>query len=396
MVQYRMEDAIAQEGRGTPPHLSVASPSMQSRDVARLRLRAQGIDRPSATTPEAVVAHLGAVQAQEYAGALWTIGLRIAGATRAVVERAIGERTIVRTWPMRGTLHFVPAADARWMLELLTPRIMKGAEGRHRQLELDAAAFRRSRMLVERALKNEPVMSRGAIFAALEAGGVLTTGQRGIHILQRLSMERMICYGPHAEKQPTFALFDDWIHTSRQLDRDDALRTLAERYFRSHGPATLRDFVGWTGLTVADAKTGLHLAQPSLERVTTGSGELWMSNEPRARETPASAAHLLPGFDELMLGYKDRSAMVAPRHAGRIVPGSNGMFLSTLVLDGQVCGTWRRSTSAKGVVLEASPFGRPSAGQKKSFDVPRARYADYLGMAATLVWSAARAAASRP
>jgi hypothetical protein len=361
---------------------------MHHEEIARLRLRAQGIDAPAAATPLEVVTRLGAVQAQDYHGALWSIGLRVAGATRTVVERAIADRTIVRTWPMRGTLHFVPAEDAGWMLELLTPRIMKSAAARHRQLELDDAAFRRSRTVVGRALRDDPVLSRSAIFAALERGGVATTGQRGIHILQRLSMERMLCYGPHAEKQPTFALFDDWIRGSRQLTRDDALRTLAQRYFASHGPATLRDFAGWTGLTVADARIALVLAQPGLERVVASDVELWMSSEPGATDASAPAAHLLPGFDELMLGYKDRSASLAARHAGRIVPGANGMFLSTLVLDGQVRGTWRRSARARGVALEASPFVRLTAAQKRAFAEPAERYARYLEMPVSLTWPA--------
>jgi hypothetical protein len=367
---------------------------MQSRDVARLRLLALGIDRPSATTPEAVVTHLGAVQAQDHPGALWSIGLRIAGATRADVERAVADRTIVRTWPMRGTLHFVPAADARWMLELLAPRIIRSVAALHRQLELDAAALHRCRQLVSRALAREPVLSRGALYAALQKGGVATTSLRGIHIIRQLAMERVICQGPHAAKEPTFTLFDDWIPTSRQLERDDALRTLAERYFRSHGPAALRDFVYWTGLTVTDAKIGLHLAQPSLERVEADGGELWMSNERRAADAPPSAAHLLPGFDELIAGYKDRSAMVAPRHAGRILSTANGVFAATLLLDAQVCGTWKRSANAKAVVLEAVPFARLSAAQKKSFDVPRARYSTFLDRPATLQWTT-RAAVRR-
>jgi hypothetical protein len=359
---------------------------MPAPDVARLRLHAQGIARPSAAMPEAVVTHLGAVQAQDYHGALWSIGLRMAAATRASVERAIVERTIVRTWPMRGTLHFIPAADARWMLELLTPRIVKGAAGRHRQLELDDAAFRRSRAIIGRALKADPVLSRGGILAALEKGGVSTAGQRGIHILQQLSMERMLCYGPHAEKQPTFALFDDWIPTSRQLDRDDALRTIAERYFVSHGPATLRDFVGWTGLAVADAKIGLRLAAPVLERLVVNDAELWLSPARIAADDAEQSAHLLPGFDELMLGYKDRSAALAPRYANRIVPGGNGMFLSTLVLDGQVRGTWRRAVRAKAVVLDATPFSRLRAAEKRAFAASLERYAHYLGTDVTLAW----------
>ena len=289
------------------------------------------------------------------------------------------------------------------MLELLTPRIVKGAEGRHRQLELDEPAFTRSRTIIARAMRQQPILPRSALFAELDRGGISTAGQRGIHILQRLSMERMLCYGPHAEKQPTFVLFDDWIPTSRALDRDDALRTIAERFFVSHGPASMRDFVGWTGLTVVDAKIGLHLAEPVLERIATGDGELWMSNERStaamrepsaldsgtrsAKKIAVSRAHLLPGFDEFMLGYKDRSAALAPRHAARIVPGKNGMFLSTLVLDGQVRGTWRRSARAHVGEFDASPFTPFNATHKRLFAAPAARYAHFLGTPVALSWA---------
>jgi hypothetical protein len=338
-------------------------------------------------TPEAIVTHLGAVQAQDYQGALWSIALRVEGATRGDVERAIADSTIIRTWPMRGTLHFVPAVDARWMLELMTPRIIKGAEGRHRQLELDEPTFRRSRSLLAKALTREPVLTRSALFATLEAGRIPTTGQRGIHILQRLCMERMLCYGPHSEKQPTFVLFDQWIPNSRTLDREDALRTIAERFFTSHGPATIRDFVWWTGLTVADAKRALSWAQPSLERMVVDGTEMWMSNALTQRNDDVPRAHLLPGFDEFMLGYRDRSAALASRHAERVVPGGNGVFLSTLVLDGQVCGTWRRTTRPKSVEIEALPFGRLKATDKKEFAGSVERFANFLGAPVNLTWS---------
>lgn len=356
-------------------------------DVARLRLAAQRISQPIETTPEGIVTHLGAVQAQDYAGALWAIGLRIAGATRAGVERAIAEGTIIRTWPMRGTLHFVPAADARWMLELMAPRIMKGWPGRNRQLGLDEAAFARSRSLVEGALKRAGVLSRRDVFAALEAGGEKTTGQRGIHILQRLCMECMLCHGPHAEKQPTFVLFDNWVRSSRPLDRDDALRTIATRYFTSHGPASLRDFVWWTMLTVADARRALEMARPSLERMVAGDVELWMAAGLRDADANASRTHLLPGFDEYLLGYKDRSTALPARYAHRIVPGGNGVFLPTLVFDGQVRGTWRRKTGPASVTLDAIPFARLTSVEKKAFAASADKYARFLGSAAKLAWS---------
>jgi Winged helix DNA-binding domain len=354
--------------------------------ITRLRLQAQGIAHPLSTTPEAVVTGLGAIQAQDYTGALWSIGLRLADATRASIEQAIAEKSIVRTWPMRGTLHFVPAADARWMLELLAPRILKGAAGRHRQLELDSGAFSRSRNIIRKALQQHRVMTRRDIFAALEAGGIGTGGQRGIHILQQLSMECTLCYGPHAEKQPTFALFDDWIVASRTLAREEALRTIAERYFTGHGPATVRDFVWWTGLTMADAKLALHLAKESLESYLDDGAEHWMAAGLTLREDAEPAAHLLPGFDEYLLGYTNRSAALPPRYADRVVPGGNGVFLATLVLDGLVRGTWRRETGPKGVVIEASPFGRLTAAEKHAFTAPSERYARFLDMPVTLTW----------
>jgi hypothetical protein len=197
----------------------------------------------------------------------------------------------------------------------------------------------------------------------------------------------MLCHGPHSGKQPTFVRFDEWVPASRTLDRDDALRTIAERYFASHGPATLRDFTGWTGLTVADAKTALHLALPSLERLLAGDDDLWMSaNRPTANAT-RQRAHLLPGFDEFMLGYKDRSAALAPRHASRIVPGGNGMFMPTLVLDGKVCGTWRRAMVARSMSIQASPFIRLTAADRKAFLHASDQYAHFLGVPLAISWS---------
>ncbi len=337
--------------------------------------------------PEDIVAHLGAVQAQDYHGALWGIALRLPAATRADVEDAIARRAIVRTWPMRGTLHFVPAADARWMLELLAPRVIRSTSALLRQLELDAATFKRGRTVVAKALRKQSVLTRREVYSVLEAAGITTTGLRGIHIVRQLSLECVLCHGPHADKQPTFALFDEWIAESNRFDRDDALRALAERFFTGHGPATVRDFVWWSGLTVADAKVGLHLASASLVRVEHDDTEYWIT--PQVTEAEP-AAYLLPDYDEFLLGYKDRTASLDPRHSILVVPGANGVFANTLVLDGRVRGTWKRVAGKHGVTVEASPFGRLSAAEKKAFVVPAERFAQFLGVPVTVRWAARR------
>lgn len=334
-----------------------------------------------------MVTHLGALQAQDHPGALWSIGLRMADATRADVERAIRERTIVRTWPMRGTLHFVPAMDAAWMLELLAPRVLRSRASLYRYHELDQPTLARIRSVVQRALQREPVMTRSALFAELDAARITTSGQRGIHILQCLSMERMLCQGPHAEREPTFVMFDDWIRSSRTMARDQALQTLATRYFTSHGPASVRDFANWAGLSLLDARTALHLAKPSLTSIQQDGDELWMSHALGEPNDPLPSAHLLPGFDEYLLGYRDRSAVLAAEYAERIVPGGNGVFRATLVLDGLVRGTWRRAQRGSSVKLELLPFTRLAAARKREVAAAATRYAAFIGVPVALDWT---------
>lgn len=183
-------------------------------------------------------------------------------AVEADIEQALADRTIIRTWPMRGTLHFVAATDVRWMLELLTPRIVaNNAQRLLRQFGLDEAVFARSKDLFVRALQGGKRLARNAMYEVLEAGGVSTAGQRGLHILGRLAQAGVICFGAREGKQQTFALLDEWAPTARRMARDEALAEIARRYFTSHGPATLQDFAWWSGLTVANAQAALELAR---------------------------------------------------------------------------------------------------------------------------------------
>src|SRR5262250_1125569 len=134
-------------------------------DIARLRLQNQRIAGATFEKPGDVVAWLGSVQAQDYLGALWAVGLRMRSAVEADIEQALANRTIIRTWPMRGTLHFVAAADIRWMLELLTPRVVANkAQHLLRQFGLDEAAFARSKELFERALQGGKQLTREAMY----------------------------------------------------------------------------------------------------------------------------------------------------------------------------------------------------------------------------------------
>jgi hypothetical protein len=356
---------------------------MTSRDFLRQRLINQQIAQASRRSPAEVVARLGAMQAQDYPGALWAVGLRSEGATEADVERAIAERTIVRTWPMRGTLHFVAVADVRWMLDLLTPRIIAGSAARTRQLELDNAIFTRSRKLFIRALQGGRILTREAMLDLLERGKISTAGQRGYHILWRLAQEGLLCFGTREGKQQTFALLDEWAPPAKAMEREEALAELARRYFTSHGPATLQDFAWWSGLKVSDGKAGLAMAASRLSRETMDGVDYWLP-PPTSSFIPHSFTfphlHLLPAFDQYMLGYADRSAALDPLHSQKIVPGNNGMFMPTIVVRGRIVGTWKRAFKRGGVSVEARPFAPLNNAESRAFAVAARRYGDFMGM----------------
>ncbi len=338
--------------------------------LAQLRLAAQVIAGPGFETPTAVVQHLLAMQAQSFGNAKWAIGLRTTSATDADVEQALRNREIVRSWPMRGTLHIVPAEDLGWMLGLTGARTVQSAAGRHRQLGLDDETFARAAGIAERAVGDAGVLGRAALLAALEAGGVSVEAQRGPHLLLYLNVTGLLVFGPHEGKQPTFALLGEWVRSPRGLDGDEALAEFARRYFAGHGPASDRDFAWWSSLTLTQARRGLAMVADELERLVVDEIEYWH----RPGLEPASpGVAALPGFDEYVLGYQSREPQLSAEWFQRIVPGGNGMFLSTIVINGEIVGTWKRSG-------EIDAFAPLSAANRKALERDLRRHADFVGL----------------
>jgi len=354
-----------------------------------MRVAAQLIEDPAPSTPHGVVSHLLAMQAQDYAGALWAIGLRLPDSTQPDVERAIAQREIVRTWPMRGTLHFVAAEDVHWLLPLLTPRILAGAAGRETQLELDAATFAASRELFTAALSGGRLITRPDAMEMLESAGISTTGQRGYHILWRLAQEGLIVLGPMAERQQTFALLDEWVTPSRSaLDpgapREELLAHLARRYFTGHGPATLADLARWAGIPKRDARAALEAISDTLESADHDGERYFFAPglAGAASSRHPGGAHLLPGFDEYMLGYTGRSHQLGEHlaeYGSRVA--SNGMFAPTVVIDGRAVGVWKRTLTARRVTFALTEFRSLSAAERVAVEAEQATYARFVGRA---------------
>ena len=351
------------------------------RQLTSERLVAQRLAPVAATaTPAEVVRHSLAMQAQDFPGAKWSVGLRSPGSTDASIEQSIADREFVRSWPVRGTLHFVAGEDLGWMLALTGERMIRSAAGRHRQLELDDTDFALATDLATAALSGGVVMRRDTLIATIEAGGLSLSGQRAAHVLLYLAARGLTVFGPVDGKQQTFTLLDEWVPSPRVLDHDESLGEFALRYFTSHGPATIRDFAWWSSLTLTDARRGLAIALESGTLEQRSVADVAYIG-PASTPSSASGVLALPGFDEYLLGYSDRSAPLAAEHFDRIVPGGNGMFLPTIVVDGEVVGTWRRTIAAKTVTIEPLPFdgSRLTAAAVRGFRSAASDYARYLG-----------------
>lgn len=354
---------------------------MTSYEIACHRLGNQLIGHSDAATPEETVLHMVALQAQDYYSSLWAIGLRTSSTvTEAEIEQAVANKKIVRTWPMRGTLHFTAAEDARWMLKLLTPRIIKSSAGRHKQLGLDKSVFSKSRQLIEKHLQGENALTRSELYGVLEKNGISTEGQRGYHIIWYLAQTAVICFGSRHGKQHTFVLFDEWITKNKNLEGGEALAELASRYIKSRGPVTEYDFANWAGLTVTTAREALIMTESKFEK-TEIDGQTYWFPELNGLSNYNSSTHLLPGFDEMICGYKDRSAVLESDRQKSVIL-KNGILKPIIVSEGKVIGSWKRSLKKDKVIINPEPFNKLTKIQEKNIAVRGTEYANFLELGA--------------
>lgn len=317
------------------------------------------------------------MQSQDYAGAKWALGLRLQGATDALVEQAFADGAILRTHLMRPTWHFVAPADIRWLLALTGPRLLATSAHRYRQLELTDADFTRSNAAFEKALQGGKQLTRDELRGMLERAGVkLHIQQRLSHIFGHSELDGIICSGPRHGKQHTYMLLDERVPPGRVLPREEALSELARRYFTSRGPATLQDFTWWSGLVAADARAGLEMVKSLFSQQTIDGKTYWFTEAAQpVGEIPATA-YLLPYYDEYTISYLDRRAVegAASRDQSLLNP--------MVALNGQLVGAWKRTLKKSAVELEYNFFKPLTESESRLVAAAAQRYADFLGLSA--------------
>lgn len=333
------------------------------------RLTNQWLTDPVRRTPQQIVARLGAVQAQDYPGAAWALSRRSAGLTLADVDRALATGAILRTHVLRPTWHFVTPRDIRWMLDLTGPRVTRMLRAYDARLSLDARIYARSADVIQRTLEGGRELTRTELAAALRAKGIEASGQRLAHLVMHAELDALICSGGRRGQQFTYALLGERAPDAPRLPREEALATLAQRYFRSHGPATLRDFSWWSGLTMTDARQGAGDAR---------LGSLLLGAPP-ARDAARKAHLLLPNYDEYLIAYRDRGAVLDPRHPNLITAVASP-FPHQVVVDGRVAGSWRRTIGASSAEVSWRLYERAAPAVVRALELEVRRFGHFLGV----------------
>lgn len=327
--------------------------------VRRLRARAQRLDRGAAdATPYGILRHLCGIPAQWMPSTPLVLRARTAGGDGAALDRARrDQRSVVRTWAMRGTLHLLAADDVAWVVGLLGAIADAADRPRRLQLGLDDDASERGAAAVAHILETRGPSTRAEIVDALADRDIVLDpkSQAPPHLLSHAARIGLICFGPDRDDgEPTYVRTEDWIGPQRPADPDRALAELARRYLGAFGPAGIGDLAAWSGAGRQRARRALELIADELTQVRAAGADMWMPKSvPTAPD--ASPTRLLPLFDPYLLGYASRDLVLAREHAKQVQRGG-GYIRPTLLWDDRVAATWSQQRRGGRLAVEIEPF----------------------------------------
>ena len=354
---------------------------MDGLEIAHRRLTSQHLSGPPLADPVAVVAHFGAMQAQEYAIAKWSVGQRTRGFDDAAVQRAVDDGLILRTHALRPTWHFIAAADIAWIQAVTGPRVHQFNAYYNRQHGLDdEAVITKSRKVITSALRGGNHLTRKELGEVLAKAGLEATGGRLAYVVMRAELDGLIANGVMRGKQHTYALISERAPHARTLAPDEGLAELTLRYFASHGPATIKDFAWWSSLTITQIKHGLSLLGAALVSEKVDDRVYWFAP---GTTRPAPGAHVLQGYDEYLVAFTE-SRPLANLAGLRIGVDNDNMLIHLIVLDSQVVGHWRRTVTRTGITAEPTLARELTAAEWRSVEEAFARYEAFAGVPVTV------------
>ncbi|MFY9615656.1 MAG: winged helix DNA-binding domain-containing protein [Candidatus Dormiibacterota bacterium] len=357
---------------------------MNRLEIASRRLHNQGLWGVPSARPEEALRRLGAMQAQEFQYAKWSLAQRSGDPGVATIDDAFGDGRILRTHLLRPTWHFVTAGDIRWMLEVTAPRVHALNTYMYRQTELDRALLNRSAKLIARALAGGQHLTRKEVGAVLGRAGIVASGVRLGYILINAELNAVICSGAMRGKQQTYALLAERAPRAMSLDRDVALAELTRRYFVSRGPATLKDYLGWSSLTAAEGRRGLEMVKAELEQEVVEGRTYWFAPSARPADPPSPVVDMVQIYDEYVMGYSDSRDILHEAGSDGPLPFAEMPYFHAILIDGHLVGHWRHTVENAAVTIDTFTYRALKAPEKRALAAAVGRYGGFLGLPATI------------
>ena len=351
---------------------------MKLTDVARLRLMNQQIVGTKFSSAKKLVEWMGAAQAQDFNMAKWAVGLRLQSSTEISVEKEFNEGKIIRTHILRPTWHFVSADDVHWMLQLTAPRVKASLKSRHKNLEVNEKLLSKTNSLIEKKLSKQKYATREELADEFMKANIKPDNNRLSHFMLCAELDGIICSGILNGNKQTYTLFHKRVSLNKSFDKKKALAALATKYFLSHAPATLQDFIWWSGLTVAEAKRAVALIKKDcIEEIIINQQIYFMPVNFSVPKNIKTSVFLLPAFDEFIISYKDRTATISSEHHQKAIT-RGGMFCPVIIIDGQATGTWKRAIKKDMVKIETNFFRKHNQAELELIEKAADRFAFFL------------------
>lgn len=347
--------------------------------IPEIRLLSQQLSNPKFLQPKELVSWMGAMQAQDYAMVKWAVGMRMKSPSLKMVEAALHKGEILRIHVMRPTWHLVAAEDIRWMLKLSAQRI-KAANDSYAKghgLKITAEGFGKSNDRLEKILCGNKSLTKQEIAEEFEHAGLPSDQYHMTRFLARAETESILCSGDYRGKSHTYALLEERVPPVPDLTKEEALARLARSYFRSHAPATLQDFIWWSGLPTTEARLAVYQIESELTAEECNNQTWYVHSSCRIRGNTSGNLHLVPPYDEYIVGYKDRTDVLPKEHYPKAFT-NNGLFYPVIAHEGQIVGNWDRTKKKKGSQPQHSFFRTETTIDEQLLNEAKNRYLHFL------------------
>lgn len=346
--------------------------------IAQLRLISQKLHKTTHSTPQEIVQHLGAMQAQDYAMAKWAVGSRCDASEKAI-EEAINSAQIIRTHILRPTWHFVSADDIYWMLDLSGPQVKRIVTSYVKKYGYDAKKLDQTNAAIQKILAGNNHLTREEIMQELSITKTPSPDHLSGPIMMYAELDGLVCNGKMKGKQMTYALLEERVPKIQgRLTQEEGLAKLALRYFESHGPATLLDFSWWSGFSPSSSKKIINAIELQLNSITIEDQKYWFKNNISTEDNFRESIHFLPAFDEILISYKSREASILPEHQPKAFT-NNGIFKPIILENSKVIGTWKRTIKKDHAKIETQFFNETENHKKAILFEGIKPFENYLG-----------------